>query len=219
MAIKRNAFGQIIHVAPLFDEGDDPDGQGGGDDAKPEGFPPNTPLDQMTPEQQLAYWKYHARQHENQEKALKKQLADLPALKQKAEQYDQLEQQNKTEHERELDAAREEALQQGEILGASRYLSAAVKAEFRALTGKAKEDVDAAFAHVDVSTFIDDDGELDHVAIENFAKTFGAADDDRDSHDPAREVLNRHRRGSQPSGGSVKALMEQRKESLGLTKQ
>jgi hypothetical protein len=40
------------------------DGGGGGD----HGFPANTPIAQMTAEQQAAYWKFHAQKHERQSK-------------------------------------------------------------------------------------------------------------------------------------------------------
>lgn len=85
------------------DTGGDADG-GKGDDSSDgndtgstdKGFPPNTRREDMTPEQQAAYWKYHARKNED---ALKK-LGNVNELKAAAAELEQIKQARKTEAEK-----------------------------------------------------------------------------------------------------------------------
>jgi hypothetical protein len=72
----------------------------------PHGFPENTPLAQMSGDQREAYWKHYARQHEAASKA---KDDELEALRPKATQLDALLESTKTDHERAIEAAREEA--------------------------------------------------------------------------------------------------------------
>ncbi|MGH8876782.1 MAG: hypothetical protein ACRD0P_05470 [Stackebrandtia sp.] len=66
---------------------------------KPEsdkGFPEKTPVTEMTPEQQVAYWKDKARKHESRASA----QSDYEALKQKANEFDKLTEAQKSDLER-----------------------------------------------------------------------------------------------------------------------
>lgn len=60
------------------------------------GFPANTPLTEMTLDQQVAYWRHHSRAHENTAKA----RADYDAVKAKAAQYDALQAASMTDNEK-----------------------------------------------------------------------------------------------------------------------
>lgn len=60
------------------------------------GYPENTPLAVMTPEQQTAYWRAQARKHEAQVKA----WGDYPQLQARSAQYDQLLAATQTEQQR-----------------------------------------------------------------------------------------------------------------------
>jgi hypothetical protein len=63
------------------------------------GYPANTHVDQMTPVQQAAYWKYHARKHETRaEQAPAAQ--ELAELRDKAGKYDQYQQSQMTDVQR-----------------------------------------------------------------------------------------------------------------------
>lgn len=92
------------------------------------GYPERTPLEQMTTEQQLAYWQRFARQHEDRVKA----MGDYEALKAKATAHDQLLTQSQTEHEKAVTAAhqagRTEALQQAATVLVDAHLRAAIGA-------------------------------------------------------------------------------------------
>lgn len=88
-------------------------------------YPANTALAQMTPEQQVEYWRHHARKHEDRWKA----MGDYEALKAKAAQFDQLAAQNQTQHERDLAEARRqgqvEALNQNAVHLVEQWMRAA----------------------------------------------------------------------------------------------
>ncbi len=67
-----------------------------------QGYPENTPLEQMTTDQREAYWRAQARKWEDRAKA----RADYDAVKAKAEQYDQLAAATMTDQQRQIaDAA------------------------------------------------------------------------------------------------------------------
>lgn len=66
------------------------------------GFPDNTPWTQMTPEQQVAYWRHQSRRHEDRVRS----MGDYDALKAKAAEHDALVEASKTEQERAVDEAR-----------------------------------------------------------------------------------------------------------------
>lgn len=91
----------------------------GGDD----GYPANTPIAEMTPEQQVAYWKAQARKHE----ARVKQMSDYDALKETSDQYRALVEASKTEQEKALDAAKAEAREAAKVEFGARLVDAQFK--------------------------------------------------------------------------------------------
>lgn len=90
-------------------QGSQGNGQQGSDDR---GFPDNTPVAEMTPEQQAAYWKHHSRQWESKAKAISQQ--ELEELRRKAGKLDELEEANKTELEKANDRIAELGVQLAE---------------------------------------------------------------------------------------------------------
>lgn len=174
------------------------------------GFPSETPLDQMTAEQREAYWKHQARKHEGTAKARQ----DYDQLKADSEELAKLRAANATDEEK----ARDEARREGENIGAARYLKQAVMGRFQGLTGKDTAEIDTIFAHVDPNTFTDASGDIDADALAKYAATFGSKDDDgTPPADPVRDALNRQQRPSSAGGGgggSISELKQQRKEAL-----
>ncbi|MGW4127963.1 hypothetical protein [Amycolatopsis japonica] len=71
-----------------------------GDAGSDKGFPENTPVAEMTPEQQVAYWKHQSRKWEGQAKQ-GPTPAEIAEMKAKAAAHDAAEQANMTELERE----------------------------------------------------------------------------------------------------------------------
>lgn len=209
-----NAFGQRIICNPYLRFVDPPEGgdngSGGGDQHEDLGFPKDTPLTEMTAEQQAAYWR-------NDSKKRQKILAGMSDYEQRkadSERLAELEAENATEAERALGEARRE----GENIGAERYLKNAVTAEFRALTGKTKDEVDAVFAHVDPKSFVDDKGDIVVEKLENFAAGFGKKDDSKQHEDPVAAALARQRQAASGSGSSISEKRKATRESMTKTK-
>jgi hypothetical protein len=223
---RTNAFGQRINCMPRlrFIDGEPDKGGGGDDDNKGGddlGFPANTPLTEMTVEQREAYWKHQARKHESTAKSRQ----DYDQLKADSEELAQLKKDGQTDQEKALEQAREEARREGENLGAERYLRDAVTARFGALTGKSVEDVDKAFAHIDVHSFIGQDGAIDNDALTEFASSFGTNGNGGGSSsqqiDPVKAALERQSGGGNGGGdgsGSIQALREAAREKLAPAK-
>lgn len=121
-------------------------------------FPANTSVQDMTPEQQAAYWKFHSRKHER----------DAREARDAAEE---LRKKNLTDEEKRI----EEVRRQGELTGAGKFLGDAVHGHLRALTGKSDEDVSSALAFVDTAKFLAADGSLDRDRVKAFAESLGTA--------------------------------------------
>ncbi len=89
---------------PADPTGGKPSGPAAGPPSEPtsgtdRGYPENTPLDRMTGEQREAYWKYHARKHEERANQAPTPQ-ELAELREKAGKYDQHEQAQMTELEK-----------------------------------------------------------------------------------------------------------------------
>lgn len=176
------------------------------------GFPSDTPIEQMTADQQVAYWKHKARKHENENKS----KADYDQLKADSDELAKLKLASASDQDKAVAEAAEKARREGEAIGADRYLKEAVKARFQALTGKSDEEVEAAFGHVDAGSFRDDKGEIDLEALKTFAAAFGTSQTTTTTTtDPVREAMERRGGGSGGTGsGSIAEMKEARKEKL-----
>lgn len=101
-------IGQRGPIWPVLGGAPDDDGGSAGDDkgttdsktgdagSADKGFPPNTRWQDMTPEQQTAYWMHQSRKHEDNSK----KRGDYDELKAKADKLDQLEASRKTEQQK-----------------------------------------------------------------------------------------------------------------------
>lgn len=149
----------------------DPQVTGGGtppaDGSKGEGFPPETPLTEMTVEQREAYWKHQARKHEDRVKA----LGDVDSLKAKAAKFDELEAAKLTPSEKAIEEARAE--ERAKVLAEQTKTVAdrLVAAEFKvALAGRKKpEEVTALLEPLDLTKFLTSDGEVDADKVKTYA--------------------------------------------------
>lgn len=124
------------------------------------GFPAETPVAEMTAEQQVAYWKYQARKHENTAKA----RADYDALRAKAEQFDAIEQAKLTPSEQAVNAAREEGRREAAREANEKAATAILRANLTA-RGKTADEVDGLLVAFNANAFINgDDVDTDKVA-------------------------------------------------------
>lgn len=127
----------------------DPEGPGGA-----EGFPANTPTEQMTEPQRTAYWKFQSRKHERDAKAAAKKIeADAAAAADAA----------KTDEQRREDELRRE----GQVLGAQPFMKQAIRGEVRAETGLSSAEVDELLEFVDPNAFLTD-GAIDDAKVKSF---------------------------------------------------
>ena len=120
-----------------------------GESSTEHGFPGNKPLAEMTGEQREAYWKFHARKHEERATATADRdtiAAELAALKASMQ----------TDAEKAVEAAKTSAKAEGR----RELLPALVQAEFRAaVSGRlTKEQIEVILAPLDPTKFLTADG-------------------------------------------------------------
>lgn len=133
------------------------------------GFPAGTPLEQMTPDQQIAYWKHYSRQHE----ATAKARADYDVQAEKARKFDEMQAANATEQEKAVQAAAAQARADALKETTPRL----VAAEFRAATaGRLTPDqLAAALEPLDMSKFLDATGNVDVTKVATHAALLAPA--------------------------------------------
>jgi hypothetical protein len=209
--MRRNAFGQLIpsNVRFFTDAGE---GGGGGADNESKvvpvdkdvelGFPKETRVDEMTAVEQAAYWKHQSRKHEK----TAKDRADYSELKAKADQFDEEQRKSESEHDRKLREAAEAARREGENIGAQRYLRDAIRADLRATTGKSNDDLKSVMDVIDITKFVNTDGDIDSEKLTSFASQFGVSESTQHQPDPVRAALVR---GSKPKPGTAGASVKE----------
>lgn len=143
--------------------------QKAGQDAE-RGFPASTPVADMTAEQQAAYWKFHARKHEDRVR----ELGDLSDLREKARKWDEHAAASASEQDKAVQAA---------VAAATASQTAAHRAELAefALRGAlgatqlTDEQRAAVLKPLDFAKFVGADGRPDENAIAAFVATVGGA--------------------------------------------
>lgn len=193
---KKMAMRKPTHLS--FADGDE---NGGGGSDKDHGFPKDTPIVEMTTEQQVAYWKYHARKHEGTATA----RADYEDQKALAEKWREYENSNKAPDQKVLDEAIEKARSEERAKNAPRL----VKAEFKAIAAGRipSELLDAFLEDVNYQAYVKADGELD---TEKITKRVGALT-------PAQQQQRKNHLGHRPNDGATSVtngrdLFESRKK-------
>jgi alanyl-tRNA synthetase len=131
------------------------------------GFPADTPVAEMTVDQQAAYWKDKARKHEARANA----RGDYDDIKAKAAELDKIREQQMSETEKAVTKAREEALAEGKRQAAAEVNSKYTRAMLEmALTsrGRNPEQVETLLRHVNFESYVAN-GEPDTDAIAAYA--------------------------------------------------
>lgn len=139
------------------------------------GFPASTPVSEMTPEQQVAYWKDKARIHEGRNTELLgitggKYGDDLKAL---LDERETLLDSQRTESEKAVEAARKQAVDEvRRELGPS-----SVRAAFDLLLGDLPEqERNDQIDMLDLGKFLTQTGEVDTAKVRSFANRIAPAD-------------------------------------------
>lgn len=131
------------------------------------GFPDGTPVADMKPEEQVAYWKHQARKHEDRSKAFDGLTPEAVAdLRSKAERHDAL--------ERELMSDKDKAVLEAQESAKAETLKAVtpklVAAEFKAAAaGRIEADrLKEIIEPLDLSKFLTSKGEVDEAKVASY---------------------------------------------------
>lgn len=160
------------------------------------GFPANTPVAEMTDKQAAAYWKHHSRRHE----ARAAEHADYDDIKRQADQFKALETASKTENERAVETARQEAddLARKDERAKTAVLLVDAKVEAVAASrGVKAEQLVPLLEALDRTKFLTATGEVDTDKVTNFVASIAPAEESGNGGKGGRVPnLGQGRRGS-----------------------
>jgi hypothetical protein len=155
------------------------------------GFPKDTPVDQMTPEQASAYWKNQTKvqqkAREDAEKAANayKKFGTVEEMQEAADAAETARIAALDDNQKAIEAAKAAARAEAAAEHGTKHLGTAVKGMLIALTKGASETFEAASSRVegaiefaDLTKFIGDNGELDAAKVQTFATSIGSTDSD-----------------------------------------
>src|SRR5690625_1163632 len=158
------------------------------------GYPDETPIKDMTADQQAAYWKYHAQKHERRSK----EREDYDAIK---AERDRLKQSTMTDAEKQIEEAREE----GKALAAQEYSDRMVDAMLRGTLkghGLKADDIDSRLSFIDRKAFLTDNGEVDSDKVNAYLEANAPGEKKKESWP---DTGGGNRGGGKGLGGSVQA--------------
>jgi len=165
----------------------DEDEPGGGDpkvDEKPKnddlGFPANTPVKEMTPEQQAAYWKDKARKHEKRAKpeSFDADMAELEAFRAEKRAAEDA---AKPPEQKDLEQQIAAAVAKAEQDALAKVLPSLVRAEFaRRLPHLDDEGLDELMSDLPALESYTKDGKVDVERVERMAKRLAPREDEGD---------------------------------------
>lgn len=135
-------------------------------ETRPEGFPADTPVADMTPEQQAAYWKAQSRKHEGRVKEYGSLTPDQVKALQKDEE--QRRQAALTEQERKVEEAVQAATEKAKAEERALLAPQLVTAEFKAAAAGrlTKQQLAAITEDVDPKKYLTDTGEVDTAKVQ-----------------------------------------------------
>jgi hypothetical protein len=172
-------------------------------------FPEGVPLEQLTAEQQIAFWKYHARKHEDTIKAFKgltpAQVSELQA------KNEALEAKALSADEKALKAVRDEAFKQARAQAEAEYLPQlrAAKVQTIASTIVSGDRLDAFMAIVDPAKLLGDDGTVDESKVMGYLTAMYGADQQPGPRQPQWQNFGQHTPPPPPqktgAGGAAEA--------------
>lgn len=176
--------------------GSDTGGDESGGTGETDSFPVDTPVKDMTPEQQVAYWKHQARKHEN--RARPKNFDEIVA---KAAKFDELAKQQMSDNERAVEEAKAVAFAEGRKALVPSLVRAELRAELPHLSAGQLDDL---LENVAVEKFVTDDG-VDVERVRRFAKPFKQP---VESANLFGNVMSKTRERKESAGDSIAAYRE-----------
>lgn len=174
---------------------------------KNKGFPADTPVAEMTPAQQAAYWQDKARKHEQRATEYRSAAGGKTAdeIKKELEAAETLRREKLDDHQRAVEDARREAREHT----ANEYGPRAVKLAFNlALRDMPESDRTEFIDELDLSKFLTDSGDVDTDKVLKRVEKIAPA-----GKGPGERRLNWNggNNGDTKPGGSVAAVMEARR--------
>lgn len=195
------------------------------EDPKPDesnlGFPKDTPVEQMKPEEQAAYWKnqsktqQRAREEAERAKTAYSKFGTVEELQSAADAADAARIAALDDNQRAIEAAKTAAKAEAAAEFGNKHLGTAVKGLLIALTKGASETFEAATSRVegaiefaDLTKFVGEDGELDAAKVQTFATSIGSKDSGGTGSEgfPLFEAMQRQSTPAPGGTGSVAAI-------------
>lgn len=191
---------------------------GGGDNAGDLGFPANTPVKDMTPEQQAAYHQHTSRGWEKKAKASLKneRPADFDQIVADAEAWRKAQEDGKSPDQKQLDEAIAKARAEAEAAATAKYLPVLVRAEFaRRLPELDDTALDELLEDVTPSAYYKD-GAVDVERVERMAARLAPAAPPADEQPPASQLNLGHLLGgsNQQEKGKGSSIEEAEQRTL-----
>lgn len=198
LAFHRATFGTAVMEGTDDDADDDSgDDDTGAPQVGEHGFPENTPVAEMTAEQQAAYWQHKARKHEDRAKATK----DYDAIK---AERDRLKAASQTDAEKATEQAVKDAEARATAAALASVAPRLVAAEFKAAgAGKIPDaQLAALISGAHAPSFLTDAGEVDTDKVTQYLAPFvTSSSDDGKGGARRRPDMGQGNRSSQKATG------------------
>lgn len=141
-----------------------------------DGYPLDTPITEMTSEQQAAYWKHKARTHEDKWKQVVNRNLTPEQVLEMQQQLDDANRARMSDHQREVDDARKEGANEVRAALMPQIVRTAIAAELaRKAPQITDEDLQARTEYLDLTKFLTSKGEVDADKVSNYATTLAPA--------------------------------------------
>jgi len=148
------------------------------------GFPENTPLAEMTVDQQAAYWRDKAQKHERRASAYHTAVGGKTAdeVRAELEAAATLRQSQLSDAERQLEEARNAARQEAAAQFGNKLVAAEFKAALAHVDGERRDQI---IAGLNLSAYLTDNGDVDTDKVSSYAAAIAPAvkDTGNDRHD------------------------------------
>lgn len=200
------------------DSGDKGSGADSGDKGSAgstdKGYPENTPVAEMTLEQQVAYYKTTSRKHEDRVKAIGLTPEQVKELRDKATRHDALERELMSDKDKAVAEARDTAKAEAR----AELIPSLVSAEFRAAAGdRIEADRMATILEpLDLSKFVTDSGVVDTAKVAAFVDGVAPATGDghqQSSRGPSSSGQGRRDSSARPSVASGREMYRAQRKS------
>ena len=141
-----------------------------------DGYPLDTPITEMTADQQAAYWKHKARTHEDKWKQVVNRNLTPEQVLEMQQQLDDANRARMSDHQREVDDARKEGAVEVRAALMPQIVRTAIAAELaRKAPQITDEDLQARTEYLDLTKFLTSTGEVDADKVSNYAATLAPA--------------------------------------------